>query len=659
MKRFINIILYLISVHVSALIFTSLFRLGLFITAHHHLSAEGMTHVWLSVRAFVNGLWFDNVIGCYILLLPLALALVFSVFKFYRLNIFRFFTFYFGLFYGLIFLISASDIPYFNYFFKHINSSIFEWTGYLGTTLGMVFTEKSYYGAIGLFLLLLICFLIWLVRLSRFFYRRYTVAVHSLSARQLIPVGISWTVLIGLCIFGIRGRMGYNPIKVSAAYFCKDAMLNQLGVSPTFNLLTSVLDDFRPENKHLGIMDETEALRLAQSFLNRPGIDGISPLAVQRQNPRSVVDSLPQQPNVVFLIVESLSSHLMEHFGNSQSLTPFIDSLYTHSLSFRNFYSAGIHTNCGLYSSLYSFPAIMKRNMMKGSVIPTYSGLPTVLKEKGYYNLFFMTHEGQYDNMNAFFRTNGFDEVYSQENYPKDKVVNSFGVPDDYLYTYALQVLNKQASLARPFFATLLSISNHPPYVIPSYFHPSTAEPETQIVEYTDWAIQNFFKEASKQSWFSHTIFVIEGDHGKLVGKAECELPQSYNHVPLLIFGPGITPEERTEFGGQIDVQPTLLGLLGIDYVQNNFGVNLLEEERPCMFYTADNMIAARDAHRLYLYNYETNQEFTYELNDNSLTPASFDKGFELLKQYSFSMLQAAEYLVKNKKTVNTNRPNS
>ena len=63
---------------------------------------------------------------------------------------------------------------------------------------------------------------------------------------------------------------------------------------------------------------------------------------------------------------------------------------------------------------------------MKGSVIPTYSGLPTILKEQGYRTMFFMTHESQYDNMNAFFRTNGFDEIFSQENYPSEKVVNGF-----------------------------------------------------------------------------------------------------------------------------------------------------------------------------------------------------------------------------------------
>ena len=87
----------------------------------------------------------------------------------------------------------------------------------------------------------------------------------------------------------------------------------------------------------------------------------------------------------------------------------------------------------------------MKRNAMKGAVVPVYSGLPTVLKDNGYRNLFFMTHESQYDNMNAFLRTNGFDEIYAQENYPKDKVVNSFGVQDDFLYQYALPILNKRA----------------------------------------------------------------------------------------------------------------------------------------------------------------------------------------------------------------------
>ena len=280
--------------------------------------------------------------------------------------------------------------------------------------------------------------------------------------------------------------------------------------------------------------------------------------------------------------------------------------------------------------------------------------LAQVLKENGYYNLFFMTHEGQYDNMNAFFRTNGYDEVFSQEDYPADKVVNSFGVQDDFLYDYAIPVLNQRAATGEPFFATLLSISNHPPYVIPPFFHPKTSEPEMQIVEYADWALRQFFEEARKQPWFDNTIFVLEGDHGKLVGDAECELPESYNHIPLMIYSSRIQPEEKTTFGGQVDIQPTILGLLNIDYLQNNFGVDLLKEERPCMFYTADNMVVGRNDTLLYLYNYETQQELTYDIGNGKLNAVPMDDSFLPLKEYSFSMLQSAEFLVKHGKTLNS-----
>ena len=173
-------------------------------------------------------------------------------------------------------------------------------------------------------------------------------------------------------------------------------------------------------------------------------------------------------------------------------------------------------------------------------------------------------------------------------------------------------------------------------------------------MEYADWALRKFFEEARKQSWFENTIFVLEGDHGKLVGDAECELPQSYNHIPLMIYSNSITPAEHTAFGGQIDIQPTVLGLLGIDYLQNNFGVDLLKEERPCMFYTADNMIVGRNATQLYMYNYETNQEFAYHADNGKLVHVPMDDSFLPLKEYSFSMLQSAEYLVKHGKTVNS-----
>ena len=134
MKRFLNLIVYILTIHVSALLIAGLFRLVLFISSYHQLTSEALSDKTLPMLAFVHGVWFDNVIGCYILLLPLVVAVVCGVCNYYGKALFRFFTIFFSVFYGLVYLISASDIPYFAYFFKHINSSIFEWFGYAGTT---------------------------------------------------------------------------------------------------------------------------------------------------------------------------------------------------------------------------------------------------------------------------------------------------------------------------------------------------------------------------------------------------------------------------------------------------------------------------------------------------------------------------------------------
>lgn len=144
------------------------------------------------------------------------------------------------------------------------------------------------------------------------------------------------------------------------------------------------------------------------------------------------------------------------------------------------------------------------------------------------------------------------------------------------------------------------------------------------------------------------------GDHGKLVGSPDCEIPQSYNHVPLMIYGKGIKPEIRQEPGGQTDVAPTLLGLLNMSYTQNDFGINLLTEQRPYVYFSADNLIAATDTTHLYIYSPHDRQEFKYKKQGNALQLVTGeDSTFYVMKKYCFSTLQSAEYLVKEHKTVN------
>ncbi len=656
-KRFLMSATWIVSLHALTLAFLSLFRIVEFV-ALRGMVADSSASV---LPAFVRGVWFDNVIACYITILPLVVTLLAAVFGLAPKASRKATVWWYGILGSIAFMASAANIPYFAYFFKNINSSIFEWFGYAGTTAGMVTGEKSYFLYIALFFACVAGYVYIMVRMRRRFDSIISKTKTCGSAacgnikRNILQGSIRFIALAltaGLCVFGIRGRTGYNPIKISQAYYCDDAFLNQLGINPAFNLLTSALDDMRKENRELHLMPYPTAISLARQSL---GITGkCDSLHVLRRYVDNSVDNSVKgsvsanKKNVVVILMESMSANFMQTFGQGERLTPTLDSLYNNSLAFMNCYSAGIHTNHGMTASLYSFPALMFRNLMKGTVTPHRDGIPTVLKQQGYHNMFFMTHEAQYDNMKAFFATNGYDDIYAQENYPKEEVVNSFGVSDHFLFGYALDKINRQAATGKPFLATLLTISNHPPYIIPEWFKPKSKEPETQIVEYADWAIGDFLRQARQQEWYRNTIFVIMADHGKIVGKVNGILPQSYNHIPLIMFGPGIKTGKNEQLATQVDVMPTLLSMLGISYEYDGFGVDLTSQERPLVFYSADNQIVARSHDLCYIYEPKTDRSFYYRTTPGwGLKETEATQEFQPLKQYVFSMIQTAQYMLK------------
>lgn len=640
MKRLYQSLLWLISIHIAGLLVFSLFRFIEFVCLHSQI-----VHPEASVfGAFIRGVWFDNVIGCYILLVPLVVAGVAAVVGRSHRLVYRFTAWWFSILYALAFMASAANTPYFAYFFKNINSSIFLWFGYTATTAGMLFEEKSYWLYILLYFLLAGGFVWTVFKLTNIFRKRIEKQpADSLNVRCIAGRSIVWVLAVLLCLFGIRGRRGYNPIKVSEAYYCDDSFLNQLGINPFFNLLTSVLDDLRKENRELHLMPYAEAISYARASF---GIQGKADSNhVLRRRVVSAIS--PRRHNVVVILMESMSASLLKTFGQPDELTPTLDSLYRCSLAFTNCYSAGIHTNHGLTASLYSFPALMFRNLMKGTVTPHREGIPTILRREGYHNMFFMTHEAQYDNMKAFFSTNGYDDIYSQENYPRDSVVNSFGVGDHFEMNFALGKINAAARRNNPFLATILTISNHPPYKVPTWFHARSKEAEKQIVEYADWSIGQFLKAARREPWYRNTVFVIYADHGKMVGKADGELPVSYNHIPLLIFGPDVKPQLYDGLAQQVDIVPTVLGLLGLSYDYDGFGVDLLKTRRQMVFYSADNQVVARDYQRCFVYNPSMQKAFCYDVQPGWKLRESHDtKAFAPLRKYVFAMEQTAQFML-------------
>lgn len=117
-------------------------------------------------------------------------------------------------------------------------------------------------------------------------------------------------------------------------------------------------------------------------------------------------------------------------------------------------------------------------------------------------------------------------------------------------------------------------------------------------------------------------------------------------YCQLIIFGPGVPQQQYAGLGMQVDVMPTLFGLMNLNYEYEGFGVDLLKQERPMVFYSADNQIVARDHQRCFVYNPSMNRSFCYDVLPNgNLKETKQESKFQDLKNYVFSNIQAAEYI--------------
>jgi len=302
--------------------------------------------------------------------------------------------------------------------------------------------------------------------------------------------------------------------------------------------------------------------------------------------------------------MESMASGFPDYTWEGKKLMPYLNQLREESYYFENIYSAGIHTNNSIVASLYGYPAFFERPMMPTEII-YHTGLPVNLKEQGYETLFFLTGNPNYDNMNQFLLGNGFNRIYSQYDYPKEEVVNNFGVSDQYLFEYGLEILDKTSRTGEPFLATFLTVSNHPPLIIPEKFKEKGRSDQESILSYVDSTIEYFIENAKKKDWFENTLFILVGDHGKIIGEQPYEMSLTYNHVPLLFYSSEIqkNPRKFDQTGLQIDIYPSIMELLNISYTNNSLGESLFSHERPFGYFVSDTHVGCLDKELFYTYN--------------------------------------------------------
>ena len=286
--------------------------------------------------------------------------------------------------------------------------------------------------------------------------------------------------------------------------------------------------------------------------------------------------------NIVLVTIESMSASYMERFGNTESITPVLDSLYRLGMAFDRVYATGNRTVRGLEAVTLSLPPCPGQSIIKR---PNNAGMHStgaLLRKKGYNVTYFYGGNSYFDNMETFFSGNGYD-IVDQKSYSPEEITfaNIWGVCDEDAYRKVIRTLGEQSRDGKPFFAHVMTVSNHRPFTYPAgkIRIPNDSKTRAGGVLYTDYALGQFLAEASKQPWFDNTIFLITADHcASSAGRTE--IPLHKYHIPALIFAPGfVAPQQIEGIVSQIDLMPTLLSLLDMDYDSHFYGRSIFDPD--------------------------------------------------------------------------------
>lgn len=284
--------------------------------------------------------------------------------------------------------------------------------------------------------------------------------------------------------------------------------------------------------------------------------------------------------NIMLITVESLSGDYLTVFGNTKGLTPHLDKLIDQSLFFSNFYATGTRTVYGLSAVNLSVPPIPGNSIVRRPQNGGLFSLASILNKKGYDSRFIYGGFGYFDNMNTFFAGNGY-QIVDHSNLSKDEITfaNVWGVCDEDLFKRSIKEADVSYAAGRPFFNMMMTTSNHRPYTYPDgKIDIPSGSGRSGGVKYTDYAINQFIDQARLKPWFKDTIFVIVADH-TASSSGKVTLDPAHYHIPLIIYAPEfVTPQKVDKLASQIDLAPTLLGLMNMNYESRFYGVDLMKQ---------------------------------------------------------------------------------
>lgn len=308
--------------------------------------------------------------------------------------------------------------------------------------------------------------------------------------------------------------------------------------------------------------------------------------------------------NVILVSLESTQSFVINEKLNGEEITPFLNDFIKQSYNFNNVYH---QTGQGKTSDSEFIVDNSLYPLGRGAVFFTnagnqYMAAPEILKNSGYYSAVLHANNKSFWNRDLMYDSFGYDSFFDINSYDvTDENSVGWGLKDKEFFEQSSELMK---NLPQPFYSRLITLTNHFPFdldeedqLIDEYDSSSqTLNKYFPTVRYQDEALKRFIEKLKEDGLYDNSVIVLYGDHygisenhneamGEFLGKEITPFEEvQLQKVPLVIHIPGITdkkPQTIETVGGQIDIRPTLMNLLGIDTKdQIQFGNDLLSDEK-------------------------------------------------------------------------------
>lgn len=466
--------------------------------------------------------------------------------------------------------INLADTVYFRFTLRRTSTTFFtEFTG--DVRFFRIFSESL--------LLYWYIFLIGIILLFVLFYlsgNTRNIDKNSFAARNFyVTQVLALLVTAPLFIIGVRGGTSgaMRPITIGNAGDYTDRAIHTAAVLNTpFSLIRTigkaeyVYKDYYPSYADMeGVFTPIR---------NRGGEKPLNINNVIRY------DSTAAGKNIVILMLESFGAENMSFMNENldKCYTPFLDSLRKEGLFCTDAFANGRKSVDAIPSIYASIPSLISSYAVTPYSTDYTFGLPKILDSLGYYTAFFHGAPNTSMGIRAIARLCGIEHYYGKDEFnDNSKFDGSWGIWDEYFLPYVADMLD---TLPQPFMAGIFTLSSHHPFKIPAEWEerlPESQVPLQKTIAYADAAVKAFFEKIRDTEWFGNTIFVITPDHSTLWGiYPEFTTTIGNTRIPIIYYAPGfIEPGEYNSVTQQLDIMPTLLGMIGYDKPYFAFGRDL------------------------------------------------------------------------------------